>query len=78
MSDFYFNADISRDAVAEQLGSNYEQTPYVLAEVADYLEPDTNAFEDFAYGLRSLTGEQRVNLHSFCLAVAHELNEAVE
>ena len=71
MSDYHFETGVLRDQIVEQLANNLEQTPYVLAELAERLEPGTMQFDDFCGVAQSLDTDQTANLQKFCQALTN-------
>lgn len=75
MSDYDFDTRVSRDQMAAALGDSPEQTPYVLAELAEYFEPGTMGFDDFCDFAGELNATQKEHLLKFCMAVANALDD---
>ncbi|AUR11229.1 hypothetical protein PhaeoP48_01232 [Phaeobacter inhibens] len=74
MSDYYIQVDVSRDTIAEEIGDNIEQAPYVLARVAEKISPGTISFDDFCDVLQGLDDEGKAALQNFCQRVADNLS----
>ncbi|MBA83277.1 MAG: hypothetical protein CML69_00900 [Rhodobacteraceae bacterium] len=78
MSDYWTEIDISRDRMVSMLTDNLEQTPYVLANVAEDLAPGTHGFDDFCDQLDTLNADQKKHLRVFCSRLANHLEEGGE
>ncbi|GIT85432.1 hypothetical protein [Roseobacter sp. OBYS 0001] len=78
MSDYYFEVDVLRDQMATKLSDNLEQTPYVFAEVAKDIVPDSAYFTEFCDLVDNLDGGQKEALQQFCAALAKHLSPEIK
>lgn len=73
MSDYSARVSLLRGDISSMLTEDLEHTPWVLADVADGIQPGTANFDDFMDQVQTLSDAEKQSLMIFCDRVAYGL-----
>ncbi|QPM89133.1 hypothetical protein [Pseudooceanicola algae] len=75
MSDYHFHTGVLRDEIVSELVDKMEQTPYVLAKIADLVSPPSMNFDEFCDYATELGQDDRQALARFGQALADRFSD---